>query len=430
MDEVKKWTLYLTFLVAGFATGIGSIGLFPQFWLQYGITGMAVYIVFLAVFTYIAILEAETVMKSGYYFVELYNKVSKRPAMVLSIFVVVAIFLSYYAANTMLTVLSPVLGTGTVARLIAKVLMFTMVFLILTRAKEKTFSIMAFGSIIFVVAVTVTAVAFKVQIPENAAFLGLAKHMIVARHELSLALIKAAAERALYGVGLGMAFYLMLGSFINERFNAKVIIGTGIFIQLLIGVLSTVTVVYAIAPTTPERLLQYVYGGEEGAIQMMADLPTILADYPMLLALIGLSTFFAGVTSLLPTAEVGLQIIESMMDTGRNRAATYLIGTSLLIGIFDSQPSIANMVLKAVVVATFFTAIYELYPVVSSGKKLSMAAMAVVAVGSLVFVVGGLYAFFGVFRAGGLYVVSGVLAAIVLLFGLFGDRLVAQKTAV
>ncbi|QDA30977.1 hypothetical protein FH039_04295 [Thermococcus indicus] len=429
MDEVKKWTLYLTFLVAGFATGIGSIGLFPQFWLQYGITGMAVYVVFLAVLTYVAILEAETVMKSGYYFVELYNKVSRRPAMILSIFAVVAMFLSYYTANTMLTVLSPVLGTETVARLIAKILMFAIIFLILTRAKEKTFTIMALGSIIFVVAVAVTAVAFKTQIPENAAFLGMAKHMMVAKHGISLAMIKAAAERAIYGVGLGMAFYLMLGSFINERFNAKVIIGTGIFIQLLIGVLSTVTVVYAIAPTTPDRLLQYVYGGEEGAIQMMGDLSTILADYPTLLALIGLSAFFAGVTSLLPTAEVGLQIIESMMGIGRNRAATYLIGVSLLIGIFDSPPSIADMILKAVVVATFFTAIYELYPVVSSERRLSMPAMAVVAVGALVFVVGGLYAFLGVFRAGGLYVVSGVLAAILLLFGLFGDRLVAQKTA-
>ncbi|AFL94622.1 hypothetical protein CL1_0411 [Thermococcus cleftensis] len=429
MDEVKKWTLYLIFLVAGFATGIGSIGLFPQFWLQYGITGMAVYIVFLAILTYVAILEAETVMKSGYYFVELYNKVSKRPAMVLSIFVVVAMFLSYYTANTMLTVLSPVLGTGTVARLVAKILMFAIVFLILTRAKEKTFAIMAFGSIIFVVAVFITAFAFKTQIPENASFLGIAKHMMVARHDINLAMIKAAAERAIYGVGLGFAFYLMLGSFINERFNAKVIIGTGILIQLLIGVLSTVIVVYAIAPTTPERLIQYVYGGEEGAIQMLGDLPDILADYQTLLLLIGLSAFFAGVTSLLPTAEVGLQIIESLLGVGRSKAATYLIGASLLIGIFDSPPTIADMILKAVVVATFFTAIYELYPVVSSKEKLSTPAMAVIAISALILAVGGLYAFFGVFRAGGVYIVSGILAAIVVLFGLFGDSLVPQKSA-
>ncbi|CAD5243806.1 sodium-dependent transporter [Thermococcus camini] len=429
MDEVKKWTLYLIFLVAGFATGIGSIGLFPQFWLQYGITGMAVYIVFLTILTYVAILEAETVMKSGYYFVELYNKVSSRPAMVLSIFVVVAMFLSYYTANTMLSILSPVLGTGTVARLIAKIIMFAIIFLILTRAKEKTFAIMAFGSIIFVVAVFITAIAFKTQIPENAAFLGMAKHMVFARHGISLAMIKAAAERAIYGVGLGFAFYLMLGSFINERFNAKVIIGTGILIQLLIGIFSTVIVVYAIAPTTPDRLLQYVYGGEEGAIQMLGDLPDILVDYQTLLILIGVSAFFAGVTSLLPTAEVGLQIVESLFGVGRSRAATYLIGTSLLIGIFDSPPTIADMVLKAVVAATFFTAIYELYPVVSSKEKLSTPAMAVVAISAIILAVGGLYAFFGVFRMGGVYIASGILAAIVVLFGFFGDSLVPQRSA-
>ncbi len=317
MDEIKKWTVYMIFLVAGFATGIGSIGLFPQFWLQYGSTGLALYLIFLAILTYVAILETETVMKSGYYFVELYNKVSKRPAMILAIFTVIVIFLSYYAANVMLSLLSPVLGTGTVARFIAKLIMLGIVFWVITRAKEKTFAIMAGGAIFFFLAVVVTTIAFKVQIPENAAFLGMAKHMLVASHPITLAMIKAAAEKAVYGVGLGFAFYLMLGSFLNERFNAKVIIGTGILVQLLIGLMSTVIVVYAIAPTTPDRLLEYVYGGEEGAIQLLGDLPHILSSYPLLLALIALSAFFAGITSLLPTSEVGLQIIEAIMGIGK-----------------------------------------------------------------------------------------------------------------
>jgi NSS family neurotransmitter:Na+ symporter len=116
MDETRKWTLYLTFLVAGFATGIGSIGLFPQFWLEYGMTGLIIHIALLALFGYLAILETETVMKSGYYFVELFQKVLKRPAMVLTFLTVIALFLSYYTANVMLSLLSPVLGTGTVGR--------------------------------------------------------------------------------------------------------------------------------------------------------------------------------------------------------------------------------------------------------------------------------------------------------------------------
>ncbi|ASJ06698.1 sodium-dependent transporter [Thermococcus pacificus] len=426
MDEIKKWTLYLVFLVAGFATGVGSIALFPQFWLQYGITGLAVHLVFLAVLTYVAILEAEVVMKSGYHFVELYTKAANRPAMILSIFAVIAMFLSYYTSNTMLSILGPVLGTGTVARLVAKILMFALVFLILTRAKERTFTIMALGSVFFFVAILVTAVAFKTQIPENATFLGMAKHMLVARQGITLAMVRAAAERAIYGVGLGMAFYLMLGSFINERFNAKVIIGTGVLVQLLIGVMSTIVVVYGLAPTSPERLLTYVYGGEEAALQLLGDLPDILADYQSLLVLIAISGFLAGLTSLLPTAEVGLQIIEPIMGISRTKAATYLVGISLLIGIFDSPPTIADMVLKAVVAATFFTPIFELYPVVR--EKLSAPAMVAVGVAALVFVVGGLYAFFGVFKAGGVYIVSGILAALIILFGLIGDSLMPQSS--
>ncbi|MCD6373639.1 MAG: sodium-dependent transporter [Thermococcus sp.] len=429
MDEVKKWTIYLIFLIAGYTTGIGSIGLFPQFWFKYGLTGMALYLVFLAILTYVAILETESVMKSGYYFVELYTKLSRRPAMIISIFAVIATFLSYYTSNTMLSILSPVLGTGTFARLIAKILMFAILFLILTRAKEKTFTIMALGSILLVVAVAVTAVTFKVVIPENTTLLETAKEMVVVRQGISFEMMRAAAERAIYSVGLGMAFYLMLGSFINERFNAKVIIGTGILLQLLIGVLSTLAIVYGISLTTPERFIHYVSGGEEGAIQLMGDLPTILSDYPLLLALIGLSTFFAGVTSLLPTAEVGLQILDSVLRGGRNRAATYLVAVSTAIGIIDSPPSIAEMMLRAVSTALFFTAIYELYPVLASRKKLSALDLAVVATAAILFAVGGIYALIGVFREGSLYVVSGILVGILLLFGSFGNNLVAQEAA-
>ncbi len=421
MDDVKKWTLYMMFLVAGFATGIGTLGLFPQFWLQYGITGLAVHVVFLALFAYVAILEAETVMRSRYYFVELYQKVVRKPAMIVVVLAAVVMFLSYYSANVMLSLLAPLLGTGTVGRLVAKLLMLGIVFVILTRAKEKTFAIMAIGSLVFVISIFITAIAFKTQIPENATFLGLAKHMLVASVPLSLDMVRDAALRAIYGVGLGFAFYLMLGSFLNERFNAKLIIGAGILIQLVVSLLSTLIVVYAIAPTTPERLLSYVYGGDEGAIALMGDLPNILSGYPTLLGLIALSLFFAGITSLLPTAEVGLQIIESLQKAGRSKAAMYLIGTSALIGLVDSPPAVADMVLKTVTIVTFFTAIYELYPVMVSRKEIG-AATVLAGIALVMFLVAGFHALITEFRAGGLYIASGLLAALLILLGAFGDR--------
>ena len=191
--------------------------------------------------------------------------------------------------------------------------------------------------------------------------------------------------------------------------------------------MSTITIVYSIAPATPARLIEYVYGGDEAAIKLMGDLPTILAHYPVLLALIALSVFFAGVTSLLPTSEVGLQIIESLTGVGRVKAATYLLGSAFLIGIFDSPPSIAEATLKAVVVATFFTAIFELYPVIASKEKPSPLVLTVAGIAIAVFLIGGLYAFYNVFRAGGVYIASGLLAAIIILFGLFGDRFVSRE---
>ncbi len=426
MDDVKKWTFYLAFLVAGFATGIGTIGLFPQFWLKYGITGLAVHVVFLGLFGYIALLETERVMNSGYYFVELFTKLLRKPALMLTFLLVIVMFLSYYSANVMLSLLSPILGTGTVGRLIAKLTMFIIMFLILTRAKEGTFKIMAAGSILLVVAILVTTVAFKLIIPENAAYLGLAKHMLLAKNGLSGEMIKDAALRALYGVGLGFAFYLMLGSFLNERFSPKLIVGSGILIQFVIGILSTVTVVYSIAPTTPARLLQYIYGGDEGAIKLMGELPQILSSYPVLLALIAISVFFAGLTSLLPTAEVGLQIVESMLRVSRDRAALYLISASIALGIFDSVPTVADMVLKAVSISMFFTAIYELYPVMVGESSPIHKGLSMLSV--LLFAVGGVIAFYTYGKEGGVYIISAILAAVVILFGALGNSIFAEKS--
>lgn len=312
MDQTQKWTMYLIFLVAGFATGIGSLGLFPQFWLHYGLTGLVVHLGFLLVFTLVAIFETERVMKSGYYFVELYRKVLQRPAMILAIAVTIIAFLSYYTANVMLILLGPYVGTETIGRLVAKIIMLALIFVIITRAKEKTFTIMSLGSLFFIAVAIITAILFKVKIPPTAAFLATARHMAYSWQPLSLSLIRAAAERALYGVGLGFGFYIMLGSFINERFNAKTIIGVGILMQVVVSLLATLTIIYAIAPSSPERLFFYAYGGEEDALQLIKDLPDILSGYSYLLILIGLSIFFAGLTSILPTAEVGVQIIASV----------------------------------------------------------------------------------------------------------------------
>ena len=433
MDEIRKWTLYLMFLVAGFATGIGTIGLFPQFWMEYGLTGLIVHLLFLAVFTYVAITEAEKVIKSGYYFVELYNKVLRKPAMMLAILAMVIVFLSYYTANTMLILLAPIVGTGTVGRLIAKVIMIAIVFLVLTRAKEKTFTIMASGSMILVISVIVTTIAFVSKIPPTAAFLGMAKHMIVGRPPITANLIAAAIERALYGVGLGFAFYLMLGSFMNERFNSKLIIGAGVIIQVIIGILSTITIVYAIAPSTPGELLKYVYGGEEGAIQLMGQLPTILADYRGLLVLIAISIFLAGVTSILPTAEVGLQIIEFNMRVGRNRAALYLIGAVLLIGIPDSVPSLAEALLLGISTAVFFTAIFEYLPVISErvGKiaktPVTVSQRVVGAILLAALIPMGLYSLYTTVKAGNVNWIGALLAVVIITFGIFGNGIFEKK---
>ncbi|EEB74304.1 sodium-dependent transporter [Thermococcus sp. AM4] len=426
MDQIKKWTLYLMVLVAGFATGIGTIGLFPQMWLKYGLTGLILHVIFLAILTYLAILEAERVMKSGYYFTELYTKVSRKPGMILAIFAVGVMFLSYYTANTGLVLLSPVLGTGAVGRLVAKLIMIALILVVITRAKEKTFTIMAIGAFILVILVPVLVILFKTQVPKNAMYLSIAKNMLTARNPISLEMVRAAAERAIYGVGLGFGFYLMLGSFINERFNPKLIIGTGVFIQFIIGLLSTFAVIYAVTPYRPEEFLIYANGGEEQAITLMGDLPKILSNHPMLLAFLGLTIFMAGLTSLLPAAEIGVQITESLMKFGRSKAALYFMGIVTVIGIFDSPPNIADMFLKAVTTSLLLTSIFEAYPIMIGKEKPSTINVAVVLISLILFIAGFIAQVYYDIKLGGIYYASVVLALFIGLLGIMGEKIVPQ----
>ena len=426
MDQIKKWTLYLMVLVAGFATGIGTIGLFPQMWLKYGLTGLILHVIFLAILTYLAILEAERVMKSGYYFTELYTKVSRKPGMILAIFAVGVMFLSYYAANTGLALLAPLLGTGAVGRLIAKLLLLALTLIVITRAKEKTFTIMAIGAFILVILVPVLVILFKTQVPKNAMYLSIAKNMLTARNPISLEMVRATAERAIYGVGLGFGFYLMLGSFINERFNPKLIIGTGVFIQFIIGLLSTFAVIYAVTPYRPEEFLIYANGGEEQAITLMGDLPKILSNHPMLLAFLGLTIFMAGLTSLLPAAEIGVQITESLMKFGRSKAALYFMGIVTVIGIFDSPPNIADMFLKAVTTSLLLTSIFEAYLIMIGKEKPSTINVAVVLISLILFIAGFIAQVYYDIKLGGIYYASVVLALFIGLLGIMGEKIVPQ----
>ncbi|ASJ02310.1 hypothetical protein A3L09_03080 [Thermococcus profundus] len=423
MDQIRKWTFYLIILVAGFAMGIGTVGLFPQMWLKYGINGLLVHIAFLAVLTYLAILEAENVMKSGYYFTELYTKISQKPGMILAILTVNVIFLSYYTANTALSILVPVLGTGTVARLVAKLVMIILVGLIITRAKDKTFAIMAIGALILVFLVPLLTLLFKTQIASNAEYLNLAWNMLVAKKAISAEMIRAAADRALYGVGLGFGFYIMLGSFMNERFNARLIIGTGVFLQLILGILSTFAVIYAVTPSDPDLFIKYAGGGEEAAIELMGSFPKILSNHSFLLAVMGLTIFMAGLTSLLPTAEVGVQIIESTFRMGRSRAALYLLAAVAVVGVFDSPPSIADVLLKGVTTSLAVTAIFEAYPLISGTKKPKTAQLAVIGTAVLLFVLGFITQSYYDAKLGGAYYISIVLAIFVAALGFLGEGL-------
>lgn len=413
--DTKKWTLYLTLLVAGYATGIGTFGLFPQFWLKYGTTGLGVYLLFTAILGILAIIEAETIQKSGYHFTELYTKLTPNRGMLIAAFVILVLFLSYYTANVGLTLLGPFIGTETTGRIIAKVIIIGLAFLIISRAREKTFLIMAWGGVAFVVLTLILGIIFRTTISPDNAYLQMAYGMLYGSHGITPTLIKDAATRAMYGVGLGLMFYLMLGSFLGKNFNAKVIVGGGILIQVLVGILATYAIIYGASQAAPGLLLNYVSGGEEAAIEFMGNLVNYLTSTQVLL--LGLGLFLAGLTSILPTFEVALQMTAPLIGVGRNKGAQYVAGIALLVGLFNSVPLVADVCLQGVNVAIFAIAAFEAIPIAYKLKSATPVERLFAFFGLAVFVALGVEALVETAKLGGVYWGSVVIALIVLLIG-------------
>ncbi|WP_048149172.1 sodium-dependent transporter [Palaeococcus ferrophilus] len=413
--DTRKWTAYLILLVAGYAAGIGTLGLVPQFWLKYGTNGLGAYILFTVAFMYLAITEAEAVQRSRYHFVELYTKLTPYRGMLIAAFVLNVLFLSYYTANVGLTLLSPFLGTGTMGRLIAKILIIVLAYLIISRAKEKTFLIMAWGGITFILLVVLLGILFRTTISPDNAYLQMANGMLHASHPITLALLRDAAIRAIYGVGLGFMFYLMLGSFLGDRFNAKVIIGGGVLIQVLVGIMGTYTLIYGASQASPGLLLNFATGGEEAALKFMGELVTYLT--PLQTLLIGLGLFMAGITSIIPIFETALQMVPALMGVGRKQGANYVAGIVLILGLVNAVPLVADISLQAVNIALFITAIFEAIPLVYRLKHVTLPERAIAAIGIVMFAVLGIETLHNVTTMGTQYWASVIIALAVLVIG-------------
>jgi len=171
----------------------------------------------------------------------------------------------------------------------------------------------------------------------------------------------------------------------------------------------------------------YASGNEETVLDIVGKLPKILKDYPALVALVGVSSFFAGLTSILPSAEIGLQITEKRRNVPRNKAAFYFLIATFLIGVVDSYPNLAEAILVGVNTITFFTAIYEIYPILKVGKKPGPLGMTAIVVSVVFLTLSGLSAFRIVFGGGIYYILAGIVAVAVVLYGFIWDEVSNPK---
>jgi NSS family neurotransmitter:Na+ symporter len=97
-------------MVAAFMVGLGNVWKFPSMIIEYGLSGLAVYIAAVAVLTGMLAAAVETTKKKGYEIMEYFSREYGKPAFALLFLVFDVLLIGYYSIVGGWTLSSVILG--------------------------------------------------------------------------------------------------------------------------------------------------------------------------------------------------------------------------------------------------------------------------------------------------------------------------------
>ncbi|MBO8174743.1 MAG: sodium-dependent transporter [Thermococcus sp.] len=386
---MKKLTALMILLIVGYMVGIWTFLLFPQILISGGLKALALYIVVSVALAVIPYYSLEATKRSRYFFFEYLTKVSKSPGVGISLLMFILIGASlilYYSSVSLISIFgkSEVLYVALVV-----VLSLLLSSVILFRAKEKSIVLMGWFSVLFLIFTVISyyiirnfalTTAEKI-IPVKFALDTLTGNIKSTVLPLTPPLIMKILLLAFLGLGLGFGFYMVLGTFLPEETDSRVLIGVGYILQLLIGVLSTYIVIYSLAVSFPGTAMLYGHTTINEAIGYIGKIAGALLEVKSpqaksVLYLLMMSIYLAGMTTFIPLIETAGHMISESMQSSRNKAISVA-----LTGVF-----IVSLILNSSYIRTLFLAMFfsflgimvaiETLPLILSGKVLGEKAKA------------------------------------------------------
>ena len=414
---MKKVNVLMALLITGYILGIWNFLILPKYFMTFGLKGLLLSILPVAVAMFLIYSEAESTRRTRYLIYELFFKVARTPAFIFTLLMFLMIMVgltSYLSAWGIIYAF----GLDTSYIPLLAILTVLLSVLLLLMAKGKVLEFISGLSVLMIVFTLISTLlirskAMSVVTSEQAKYyMNQAVSSITSFNQpLTFEGVIMLLASVIIAFGLGAGVYYVIGSFSPEGLDFKRVL-LGVFIlQLILSVAAAYTMAYSLGPAfqafeesvhnpniTPEEslklysqfyALQQYYSNStvpvQESVRVFYYIPEILGNNvsgaSTLISLLVLSLYFAGLTTIIVLMEMGSQMLSEMMQLGRKGGLSVVAIVAIVLAGAMSISSVLTMFLMVPFGVGALVAALEAYPLVSSEltahKGLVLASMAV-----------------------------------------------------
>lgn len=444
---MRRVSFLMAFLITGYILGIWNFLILPKYYITFGLKGFLISLVPSLVAIFLIYSEAESTKRTRYLMHELLFKVARIPALtfVLLMFLMIMLGITTYYSSYGLALM---FGQGSSYTLVIAVGTILLVMLLLVMAKGHTLEFISVVSILFVL-FAIAAVFLVRQQALTTVTSGQALHYM---HEAVSSITSFSQPLSWKGIlyllvstfvsfGLGAGVYYVIGSFTPEDLDLKKVLAGVFVLQIILSFAAAFTVAYSIGVAheavqkafhspdiSAEETIQLsiLFGNLKAyttnstqspihAINVFYAIPRVLHGNvhgdATLIALLMLSLYFAGLTTIIVLMEMGNQMLSEVMQIGRTQSLGFVSIFGMVVAGAMVVKDIRMMFLVVPFAVGALVAAAEAYPLLSAELAHSKAG----AWASVVLLVGtGLVALYYALTSPSVAVKVGVLLGLVL----------------
>ena len=357
----KRLILYASGLVAGFTISPYTFMDFPAFWIRYGLTGFALWLVFSALLLGLAVVYMEVGQKRGQKrgtFVDIYIRKIRGFGFLIVAMLVLILQAGFWSGATGI-VLANALKIPTATAEVFKLILLGGFFFALIKGREKNFYIIMVSAFISIfMAMTLTTYGQNI----NGQYSGEAIGLLTQIRPVTSSMVIEALILSVLTMGMGAFFYYLLGNFVPSSDVRPITILTLGFVgsitaSILAGVGYALT--FGANATTYGILTAYANGEISKSAFLSNGLEALGGGYVGFLLVLTTALIFSTATRVLPTLEISLIVFRKVRRANRSDLAKLILLIAFLVTFFDFEPAYYDFLYQTIVVMLFFGALFE-----------------------------------------------------------------------